>query len=159
MQIVSQAGGCANGDCWKQVSSIPQQKEVQESPSLYNQEAEEDDSDAEIYRPAEERIYTVVEQQAQFPGGQQALITWLEDNINCPERVKNSDSKVRVIVKFVVEKDGTVTNPEVVKGVDSELDKLAIELMEKMPRWIPGKMNGVPVRSYFILPILFNRGK
>lgn len=159
VQIVSQAGDCANGDCWKQVSSIPQQKKVQESPSLYNQEAAEDDYDAEIYRPAEERIYTVVEQQAQFPGGQQALIQWVEDNIKCPERVKNSDTKVRVIVKFVVEKDGSVTNPVVVKGVDNELDKAAIELMEKMPRWIPGRMNGVPVRSYYIIPVLFNRRK
>lgn len=159
VQIVSQAGGCANGDCWKQVSSIPQRKKVQESPSLYNQEAAEDDYDAEIYRPAEERIYTVVEQQAQFPGGQQALIQWVEDNIKCPERVKNSDTKVRVIVKFVVEKDGSVTNPVVVKGVDNELDKAAIELMEKMPRWIPGRMNGVPVRSYYIIPVLFNRRK
>ena len=96
---------------------------------------------------------------AQFPGGQKALMQWVDDNLEYPEYIKESGEKKRVIVKFVVEKDGTVTNPEVVKGVDSELDKLAIELMEKMPRWIPGKMNGVPVRSYFILPILFNRGK
>ncbi len=96
---------------------------------------------------------------AQFPGGQKALMQWVDDNLEYPEYIKESGEKKRVIVKFVIEKDGTVTSPSIFKGVDPELDKAAIELMEKMPRWIPGKMNGVPVRSYFILPILFNRGK
>lgn len=96
---------------------------------------------------------------AQFPGGQKALMQWVDDNLEYPECVKESGEKKRVIVKFVIEKDGTVTSPSIVKGVDPELDKAAIGLMEKMPSWIPGKMNGEPVRSSFILPILFNRGK
>lgn len=106
-------------------------------------------------KPKEEEIFVAVEQQAEFPGGQGALMKFLSNNIRYPESAQQNDIQGRVIVKFVVEKDGSIGNVTVVKGVDRDLDREAIRVVKKMPRWQPGKNNGVAVRSYFNLPVNF----
>ena len=106
-------------------------------------------------KPKEEEIFVAVEQQAEFPGGQGALMKFLSNNIRYPETAQQNDIQGRVIVKFVVEKDGSIGNVTVVKGVDRDLDREAIRVVKKMPRWQPGKNNGVAVRSYFNLPVTF----
>lgn len=106
-------------------------------------------------KPKEEEIFVAVEQQAEFPGGQGALMKFLSNNIRYPESAQQNDIQGRVIVKFVVEKDGSIGNVTVVKGVDRDLDREAIRVVKKMPRWQPGKNNGVAVRSYFNLPVIF----
>lgn len=106
-------------------------------------------------KPKEEEIFVAVEQQAEFPGGQGALRKFLSNNIRYPESAQQNDIQGRVIVKFVVEKDGSIGNVTVVKGVDRDLDREAIRVVKKMPRWQPGKNNGVAVRSYFNLPVTF----
>ena len=106
-------------------------------------------------KPKEEEIFVAVEQQAEFPGGQGALMKFLSNNIRYPESAQQNDIQGRVIVKFVVEKDGSIGNVTVVKGVDRDLDREAIRVVKKMPRWQPGKNNGVAVRSYFNLPVTF----
>lgn len=106
-------------------------------------------------KPKEEEIFVAVEQQAEFPGGQGALMKFLSSNIRYPESAQQNDIQGRVIVKFVVEKDGSIGNVTVVKGVDRDLDREAIRVVKKMPRWQPGKNNGVAVRSYFNLPVTF----
>ena len=106
-------------------------------------------------KPKEEEIFVAVEQQAEFPGGQGALMKFLSNNIRYPESAQQNDIQGRVIVKFVVEKDGSIGNVTVVKGVDRDLDREAIREVKKMPRWQPGKNNGVAVRSYFNLPVTF----
>ena len=106
-------------------------------------------------KPKEEEIFVAVEQQAEFPGGQGALMKFLSNNIRYPESAQQNDIQGRVIVKFVVEKDGSIGNDTVVKGVDHDLDREAIRVVKKMPRWQPGKNNGVAVRSYFNLPVTF----
>lgn len=80
---------------------------------------------------------------------------FLSNNIRYPESAQQNDIQGRVIVKFVVEKDGSIGNVTVVKGVDRDLDREAIRVVKKMPRWQPGKNNGVAVRSYFNLPVTF----
>lgn len=102
-----------------------------------------------------EQIFTAVEQQAQFPGGQGALMKFLSSNIRYPESAQQNDIQGRVIVKFVVEKDGSIGQAQVVKGVDRALDQEALRVVKKMPRWQPGKNNGVAVRSWFMLPVTF----
>ncbi len=106
-------------------------------------------------KPKEEQIFTAVEQQAEFPGGTSALMKWLSNNIRYPESAQQNDIQGRVIVKFVVEKDGSIGAVTILKGVDRDLDREAIRVVKKMPKWQPGKNNGVAVRSYFNLPVNF----
>ncbi len=109
----------------------------------------------EVVKPKEEEIFVAVEQQAEFPGGQGALMKWLSNNVRYPESAQQNDIQGRVIVKFVVEKDGSIGKAEILKGVDKDLDREALRVVKKMPRWQPGKNNGVAVRSYFNLPVVF----
>ena len=109
----------------------------------------------EVVKPKEEEIFVAVEQHAEFPGGQAALMKWLSNNIRYPESAQQNDIQGRVIVKFVVEKDGSIGQATIAKGVDKDLDREAIRVVKKMPKWQPGKNNGVAVRSYFTLPVTF----
>lgn len=103
----------------------------------------------------EEEIFVAVEQLAEFPGGQAALMKWLSQNVRYPETAQQNDVQGRVIVKFVVEKDGSIGTATILKGVDKDLDREALRVVKKMPKWQPGKNNGVAVRSYFNLPVVF----
>ncbi|MCM1429792.1 MAG: energy transducer TonB [Clostridium sp.] len=105
--------------------------------------------------PEPEKIFEAVEQQASFPGGTSALMQWLSKNLRYPELAQQNNVQGKVIVKFTVEKDGSISNPTVVRGVDKDLDREAIRVVKKMPKWSPGKNNGAPVRSYFTLPVTF----
>ena len=102
-----------------------------------------------------EKIFTAVEQQASFPGGQAALMKWLSSNLRYPERAQQNDIQGRVTVQFVVNADGSIEQVTVLKGVDKDLDNEAIRVVKRMPKWQPGKNNGVAVRSYFRLPVTF----
>lgn len=106
-------------------------------------------------KPEPEKIFVAVEQPAEFKGGQAALMKWLSNNISYPEAAQQNNVQGRVIVKFVVEKDGSIGSPTIVKGVDRDLDQEALRVVRKMPKWQPGKNNGQPVRSYFNLPVTF----
>ena len=92
---------------------------------------------------------------AQFPGGQEALMKWIEQNKVYPQKALKKGIEGRVIVQFVVKKDGTVTNGKIVRGVDPLLDKEALRLVSIMPKWTPGKFDGKDIRSYYCLPITF----
>ena len=109
----------------------------------------------EIQKPKEEQIFVAVEQPAEFPGGMAALMRWLNNNMRYPEAAQQNDIQGRVIVNFVVEKDGSIANVKIAKGVDKDLDREALRVVKKMPKWQPGKNNGVAVRSYFNLPVTF----
>lgn len=91
----------------------------------------------------------------QFPGGPSALFEYLAQNINYPVVAEENGVQGRVILTFVVERDGTITDVTVVKSVDPSLDKEAQRLVKSMPRWIPGKMNGSPVRVKYTVPVTF----
>ena len=102
-----------------------------------------------------EKIFVAVEQPAEFPGGPAAMMKWLSNNIRYPESAQQNGISGRVVVKFVVEKDGSIGSPSIVKGVDRDLDQEALRVVKRMPKWQPGKNNGQPVRSYFNLPVTF----
>lgn len=106
-------------------------------------------------KPEPEKIFEAVEQQAQFPGGPGALNSWLSKNLNYPELAQQNGVEGKVIVQFVVEKDGSISSPVIARGVDKDLDREAIRVVRKMPKWSPGKNNGVAVRSKFTLPVVF----
>ena len=100
-------------------------------------------------------VYQVVEQQAEFPGGQTELMKYLRDNIKFPAIARENGIQGRVVLKFVVEKDGNVNGITILKGVHELLDKEAIRVVKSMPSWKAGKQGGRNVRSYFTLPVSF----
>lgn len=99
------------------------------------------------------KIFEVVEQQPSFPGG--SVNGWLAEHIKYPVVAAENGIQGRVVVQFVVEKDGSVSQVKVVRGVDPSLDKEAQRVISSMPKWIPGKQNGVSVRSRFTVPVTF----
>ena len=101
------------------------------------------------------KIYEVVEEQASFPGGNTAMVQWLSQNMRYPVTAKKDNIQGRVLVQFVVEKDGSISNVAVVRSIDSPLDKEAVRVVKAMPKWNPGKHKGQIVRSKFTLPINF----
>ena len=108
-------------------------------------------------KPKEEetKVFDVVEQMPQFPGGPNALFEYLSKNIKYPVVAEENGIQGRVIVTFVVERDGSITDVKVVKSVDPSLDKEAQRVVKSMPKWIPGKQNGSPVRVKYTVPVTF----
>lgn len=103
----------------------------------------------------EDKVFDIVEQQPLFPGGQSALMQFLHDNIKYPVVAQENGVQGRVTVQFVVEKDGSITDVHVLRGVDPSLDREAVRVVKSMPRWTPGKQNGTTVRVNYRLPVLF----
>ena len=103
----------------------------------------------------ENKVFDVVEQMPSFPGGQAALMQWLNSNMKYPTIAAENGVQGRVIVQFVVEKDGSVTDVHVAKSVDPSLDKEASRVVKAMPKWIPGKQNGSAVRVKYTVPVTF----
>ena len=100
-------------------------------------------------------VFQVVETMPVFVGGDQALMNFLSSNIIYPEAAKKNNIQGRVIVQFEVDIDGSIKNVEVVRSVSPELDAEAIRVIKKMPKWIPGKQRGKPVKVKYTLPVNF----
>ena len=92
----------------------------------------------------------------QFPGGKMGLLQFLNQNIKYPESAQQNGVSGKVIVGFVVRKDGTISDVKIVKGRDHDLDKEALRVMKKMPKFKPGKLNGKSVNVRYTLPIKFS---
>ena len=105
--------------------------------------------------PEEEEIFMVVEDQPEFPGGTAALLDYLRKNIKYPAICRENNIQGRVLVSFVVNKDGAIVDPEVVKSVNPSLDKEAVRVISKMPNWKPGSQRGKPVRVKYTVPVNF----
>lgn len=104
-----------------------------------------------------EQVYMAVEQMAEYPGGQAALREYIKNNLRLPDTDFDFET-VRVIVKFVINKDGSISDPKIIKpGPDKAFDDEAIRLVTGMPKWIPAKNNGQPVNSYFSMPFTFKK--
>lgn len=111
---------------------------------------DEDENEGE-----EEEIFVFVEDNAGFPGGEKARLTFLRDNIKYPEMAKESGIQGTVHLTFVVEKDGSISNVKVMRGIGGGCDSEAVRVIKKMPKWKPGKQRGRPVRVQFNMPIKF----
>ena len=105
--------------------------------------------------PEPEKVFAAVEQLPQFPGGDVALKKYLSNNIIYPQVAMENGVQGRVIVQFVVTKNGTVGEVKVIRSVDRDLDKEADRLCKSLPKFIPGKMNGQAVNVWYTLPITF----
>ena len=105
--------------------------------------------------PEPEKVFDMVEQMPAFPGGMQELMVYLGKNIKYPTIAQENGTQGRVIIQFVVERDGTISDVRVARGVDPYLDKEAVRVVKSMPKWIPGKQNGKAVRVKFTVPVMF----
>ncbi len=117
--------------------------------------AKEEIAQPEPPKEEESKVFDVVEEQPSFPGGQGALMQWLSDNIKYPVIAAENGIQGRVIVQFVVSKTGSISNVNVVRGVDPSLDKEAVRVVKAMPNWTPGKQNGTTVNVRYTLPVTF----
>ena len=100
-------------------------------------------------------IFQVVEEQPMFPGGMQELMTFLQANIRYPKEAQERGLQGRVVVQFVVNKDGSICDEHVVRSVDPQLDAEALRVVRSMPNWTPGKQRGEAVRVRFTIPVSF----
>ena len=103
----------------------------------------------------ETKVFDVVEQMPSFPGGPAALMSYLSQNTKYPVVAQENGVQGRVVVSFVVERDGSITDVRVVRSVDPSLDKEATRVVKSMPNWIPGKQNGSTVRVKYNVPVSF----
>lgn len=103
----------------------------------------------------EQEIFTIVESMPEFPGGQQAMLEFIARNIKYPPLARESGIQGRVFVNFVVEPDGSVSNVKVIRGIGGGCDEEAIRVVQSMPKWVPGRQRGKPVRVSFTLPVRF----
>ena len=107
------------------------------------------------HEEVENKVVTTVEQMPSFPGGDAALMNWLRNNVRYPAVAEENGIQGRVVVSFVVERNGSITDVQVVKSVDPSLDKEASRVVKSMPNWIPGKQNGSAVRVKYNVPVTF----
>ena len=99
----------------------------------------------------------IISPQPSFPGGSQALVDFLRENTKYPEQALKDSIEGRVVVAFVIDTDGSITKPEVVRGVHPLLDAEALRVVKLMPKWEPGSENGTPVKVRYNLPITFKK--
>ena len=103
----------------------------------------------------EQQIFTIVEENPEFPGGMAECYKWINKNLNYPTISAENGVQGRVTVNFVVNTDGSIVDVKVLRGVDPYLDKEAVRVVSKMPKWKPGKQRGKAVRCSFNLPVRF----
>ena len=101
----------------------------------------------------------VPDQQPEFPGGASRLVEWLNKSIRYPEAARAAEREGRVIVQFVVDKDGSVLSPKVLSGISPDIDSEALRVVGEMPKWEAGMKEGVPVRSKYTIPVTFSFAK
>ena len=104
---------------------------------------------------ASAEIFMVVEEMPEFPGGMSELMSYLAKSIKYPVVAQENGIQGRVTVAFVVNRDGTIVDAEVVRGIDASLDKEALRVINLMPKWKPGKQRGKAVRVKYTVPVNF----
>lgn len=129
-------------------SSEDSQNAVQQETFVAPAVVEEEEESAQ-------QIFTVVEEMPKFPGGDAELLKFIAKSIKYPVIAQENGIQGRVICSFVVNRDGTVVDAEVLRGVDPSLDKEALRVISTMPKWTPGKQRGKPVRVKYTVPITF----
>lgn len=108
-----------------------------------------------VTQEVEEKVYTVIEQMPVFPGGEQELLNYINKNIKYPVIAQENGIQGKVILRFVVSKTGVVDKVEVIRSLDPACDKEAIRVVKSLPKFIPGKQNGMNVAVWYTLPVTY----
>jgi protein TonB len=141
------------------IEIVEDEKEIEEELVIEDMEVEED-TEIEFIEEveedvAEEKIFTIVEEMPSFPGGDEALMKYLGNNIKYPAIAKDAGIQGTVYVTFVVDEEGNVKDVKVLRSIGGGTDEEAIRVVENMPQWKPGKQRGKPVKVQYNLPIRF----
>lgn len=129
---------------YEQVPTAPQDKKKVDQEKVAVTSADQKDP-----------LFEVVEEMPDFPGGMVALMEYISKNVRYPAAAHAKGVQGRVIVQFIVEKDGSISSPKIVKSVDPDLDAEALRVASAMPKWKPGKQKGKEVRVKYTVPIMF----
>ena len=133
--------------------AINQQAKVTPSSQVVKGNAEAQVTDESA--PQSKKVYRSVEQMPQFPGGEAGLMRYLQSNINYPANAAMNNIGGRVILQFVVEKDGHIGEVKVVRSIDPEIDAEAVRVVKSLPDFIPGRQDGEPVAVWYTIPVSF----
>ena len=153
----------------KQAPPPPEAPKMEEVLEIMDNDSEVEESTIQVsddtqaavevkYTPVEveeQQIFQVVEEMPEFPGGMAECMKWLGKNIKYPTISQENGVQGRVIIQFVVNRDGSIVDAQVARGVDPYLDKEALRVIKLMPKWKPGKQRGKAVRCKFTQPVLF----
>jgi len=108
-----------------------------------------------LYSQETDSLYNMIDKPPQYPGGEEARMKYIQDNLNYPKKARESGIEGTVYLTFVVEPDGRITNIEILRGIGGGCDKAAMHVVKNMPRWQPGVQRGKAVRTTFNMPIRF----
>ena len=114
-----------------------------------------EDINVKVKHAKNDSIYQIVDQMPEFPGGTEALLKFVANNVKYPEKAKDEEISGRVFISFVIEKDGSVSNVELKRGIGGGCDDEAVRVVKAMPKWKPGIKDGKPVRVSYMMPINF----
>ena len=137
---------------------VEQVVEAVENDAITTEDIAESTPEEEPERPApaeDNDTYEVVEEMPKYPGGTEAMMAFIGQHLQYPSVSIENGVQGRVVVQFVIEKDGTPTDFKVIRSVDPYLDKEAIRVLSLMPKWTPGRQRGVPVKVRYTVPVTF----
>ena len=126
-----------------------------EQSALHSENALDMQAESQLVTQDGKEKNTNIDELPSFPGGDAKLREWIKKNMKYPSYAKKNGIEGQVLVVFIVEKDGSISNAEVSWGVDPSLDQEALRIVNKMPKWKPGRQNGVAMRVKYRLPITF----
>ena len=155
MAFISPAFVSCTMDSAKEEINDELQEVVVTSKTPPNVEAKETNDTEAPNLETKEDIFLVVETMPKFPGGEKAMYTYIAKNVKYPAKAKQEGTQGRVFVTFVVEKDGSISEVALLRGVSEELDQEALRVIKSMPKWTPGEQSGKPVRVQYRMPIKF----
>ena len=110
---------------------------------------------AQNKKAANDKVLEKAEVMPEFPGGEQAMMKFVSENVQYPEKAKEKEISGRVLVGFIVEKDGSVNEVKIVQGIGGGCDEEAVRVVKAMPKWKPGKQDGKTVRVSYTMPFFF----
>jgi protein TonB len=110
---------------------------------------------AQNKKTSNDKVFEKVEDMPEFPGGEQAMMKFVSENVQYPEEAKEKEISGRVLVGFIVEKDGSVNEVKIVRGIGGGCDEEAVRVVKAMPKWKPGKQDGKTVRVSYTMPFFF----
>ena len=148
--------GVISDDSLAHVSDTEETTPAVKSTSKAGEKAVESSDPKKVFTG---KVYDLVDEMPSFPGGLEELYKWIDNNVQYPAVARENGIEGRVILKFIVEKDGSLSDSTVIHSVHPMVDREALRLVGQMPKWNPGKRAGIPVRVRYCLPIKFKRGE
>ena len=148
--------GVIGGDSLAHVSDTEETTPAVKSTSKAGEITAERSAPKKVFKG---KVYDLVDEMPSFPGGLEELYKWIDNNVQYPAVARENGIEGRVILKFIVEKDGSLSYSTVIHSVHPMVDREALRVVRQMPKWNPGKRAGIPVRVRCCLPIKFKQGE